>query len=105
MALDPVNADIYVANSGTSSVAIYSPGATGDAAPIGTITGANTGIDWPFGVASDTSGNIYVATCGNICDIHAAPPSLLEFAAGSVGNVAPIRRSAVLAPDSSHRMD
>ncbi len=91
VALDPVNGDIYVANYGVSSVTIYLPDANGDAAPIGTITGPNTGIDNPYGIALDASGNIYVATCGTTCSIHDAPPSVVVFAAGSVGNVAPMQ--------------
>src|SRR3989442_2954795 len=64
IALDPVGR-LYVANSGagasTSSVTVYESGAKGNAAPIDTITGTNTALDQPQGVALDPAGRIYVA--------------------------------------------
>ncbi len=58
---------IYVANisypneNSGSSVLVYSPGSNGNVAPIATISGSNTGLTFPRGVAVDSSGNIYVA--------------------------------------------
>jgi len=73
IAVDP-SGDIYVANegprtcnacgcfpTGPGSVTVYAPGSYGDAKPIATISGPNTGLGLPFGIALDSSGNIYVS--------------------------------------------
>ena len=44
-----------------ASVFVYSAGSHGDAAPLATISGSNTGLMEPCGVALDSAGNIYVA--------------------------------------------
>lgn len=54
-----------------------------DYAPLTDISGSNTGLVNPAGVALDASGNIYVADAGNA--------SIREFAKGATGNVAPLR--------------
>lgn len=86
MAVDAHN-DLYVLNVG-GSVTEYAPGASGDAAPIATIAGSNTGIATPVvgGVALAPNGTLYVLdnTSGN------TPDAIVEFAAHSNGNVAPI---------------
>ena len=60
----------------------FAPGASGNAAPEADITGSNTGLESPEGVAIDSSGNIWVA--------DPAAEAVYEFAAGANGNVAPI---------------
>src|SRR5437870_1049933 len=53
---------IYVANPGNLSITVYGAGASGDAMPIATIRGSNTGLTGgPYGIALDGAGNIYVA--------------------------------------------
>ncbi len=64
--------NIYVADDGpfglgTGSVFVYSARSNGNVAPIATISGSNTGLEDPLGIAVDSSGNIYVADCGD-CD-------------------------------------
>jgi sugar lactone lactonase YvrE len=81
---------IYVTDwSGqTGSVTVYAPGATGNVAPIQTISGSNTGIDNPNAVAVDSKGRIYVSS---------TPPGstagccITIYAKNANGNVAPIR--------------
>ena len=83
VALDSVG-NIYVLNQGTagpSSVTIYTAGSNGNATPTATISGANTGLGRPMGLALDASGKIYV-TNWNDNGITIYPP-------GTNGNVAP----------------
>jgi 6-phosphogluconolactonase (cycloisomerase 2 family) len=78
---------LYVANLGApGSVAVYASGATGNAKPIQDISGSNTGLINPFGVAVDGSGNIYTTTDDDVIAVYAA---------GATGNVAPIREIIV----------
>ncbi len=59
--------NIYVADAGSvangfaPSVYIYAAGSTGNTPPIATISGSNTALIGPSGIAGDFSGNIYVA--------------------------------------------
>src|SRR5271163_2902036 len=57
--------DIYIANEGAQfaggqtydpSITVYPPGSSGNAQPIATITGNNTGLGYPLGLAVDSSG-------------------------------------------------
>jgi hypothetical protein len=83
---------IYVANSDTNIIVGFPAGSFGNVSPTVNIGGTNTGLASPLGMAIDASGNLYVANCGTACSY--GPPgttSIEEFAAGSNGNVAPIR--------------
>jgi len=57
---------IYVADDGnddcddTESVYVYPAGSNGNVKPSATISGNSTGLCFPFGIAVDSSGNIYV---------------------------------------------
>ncbi|HET6275338.1 MAG TPA: NHL repeat-containing protein [Candidatus Cybelea sp.] len=87
---------IYVADylgtqTGTGSnfgaVEVYGPGATGNVAPYGYISGNATGLSGPAGVAiNPLNGNIYVLNDGNY--------SITIYSPGSTGNVAPIGKIA-----------
>ncbi len=76
----------------TQAVTVYAPGATGNASPTTTITGSNTGLYNPIGIALDALGNLYVSNFGNT-DNGASnyATSVTIFAAGSAGNVVPTR--------------
>ncbi|HYB90595.1 MAG TPA: NHL repeat-containing protein [Candidatus Binataceae bacterium] len=83
--------NIYVANLGSSvgqldSVTVYSAGSSGNATPSATISGSNTGLDSPGGIAVDSSANIYVT---NDAAIFGNADNITVYSAGSNGNVAP----------------
>jgi hypothetical protein len=83
--------NIYVGNVGSPGggegrVTVYAAGANGDAAPIQSITGSNTGLVTASGIAVDSDRNIYVLSTGSA--------AMLVFAAGANGNVAPIQTIA-----------
>lgn len=65
-------------------VTVYAKNANGDAAPIQTISGAQTGLNGPDGIGLDSSDNIYVTQ---------NPPNnaVTVFKKGANGDVAPIR--------------
>jgi hypothetical protein len=68
----------------SSSVTVYDGDATGDVAPLRTIQGPTTEIDWPMGVAVDEANNeIIVANNGD--------SSVLVFARTAAGDVQPKR--------------
>ncbi len=89
IALDSAR-NIYVAAvalSGPGSILIFASNSTGTVPPTSTLAGSDTMINQLVGVAVDSAGNVYVAN-GNS---GGAMPSILEFSAGSTGNVAPMR--------------
>ena len=88
MAVD-TSGNLYVANEHgiitTQGITEYAPGATGNVPPVAQITGSNTdliGLIGPTGVALDQKNNIF-AVMNDLA-------RLVEFPAGSNGNVAPI---------------
>jgi hypothetical protein len=77
---------IYVANrghlgAGPNSITVYAPGANGNASPIATITGPNTKLGDPMGIAVDADGTIFVANWEN---------RVTTYAPGANGDVPPI---------------
>jgi hypothetical protein len=73
---------IYVTQAG-NSVLVFPLGASGNTAPLRTISGAQTGLSLPIGMARDSQGNLYVANrTGSTVTVY--PPL-----AG--GNTAPVR--------------
>lgn len=99
------NGTMYVPNTCSDmncrtfgSILIFAPGSNGSSAPTNTIAGANTSVTYPYGIDADAAGNIYVLTEDNYYGANAIGnvqpsinPRILVFAAGSTGNVAPVR--------------
>jgi hypothetical protein len=83
--------EIFVADIDTNEIVGFAPGSSGNVSPNVVIAGTNTNLAWPVGLALDTAGDLYVANCGSSCESSYGPPSVLEFSAGSNGNVSPIR--------------
>jgi sugar lactone lactonase YvrE len=80
--------NIYVANDfafGVGGIDIYPAGSYAAGPPIATITGDNTELSDPFGVALDSSGNIYVLNRGD----NAIDNAITVYPAGSNGDVTP----------------
>ncbi len=100
------NNKLYVANgpfagggsSGPQSISVFNlPLAPGinNVAPVAVIAGANTGLDAIFGLAVDSSGNIFVANLNNKV-LEFAPPPPSSYA--SPTNVAPMFTITTPAP-------
>ena len=80
--------NVYVFDAKTDTISEFAAGATGNVAPIRTISGSNTGLSdgdgFGSGLAvSKTSGDIFVS--------NPASNAILVFAATASGNVAPIQ--------------
>jgi DNA-binding beta-propeller fold protein YncE len=70
---------------GPPSITVYSADARGNVAPLRTIEGPKTQLNWPTGVSLDTErGEVYVA--------NAAGNSINVYSATANGDVAPIRQ-------------
>jgi len=97
--------------NGPGSVSVYAPGSSGNAVPTATIGGPNTGLKFPYEIAVDSNGNIYVMNATHLgfaffCvgkgsksadtrhgvqkDVDRTSGPVLIFAAGSNGDVPPI---------------
>jgi len=74
---------IYVTNSGSVSVTVFELGASGNAVPVRTIAGSNTGLATPLGVGVDPLGNVYVA--------NQSMGTVTVYGPTASGNVAPER--------------
>jgi hypothetical protein len=99
LALDAAG-NIYVTNDRASnSITVYPAGSKGDVAPKAIISGSNTGLSTPRGIAIDSSGNIYVANAsdGVVLDgveediNETGPATITVYPPGSNGNVKPFK--------------
>ena len=75
------NGNLLMANIYGESLNEYPITSRGNVAPLRTISGAATGLDFPDGVDVDTSGNIYVS--------NRFGGSVTEYAPAASGNAAP----------------
>lgn len=97
--------DAGVYTTAPSGILEFAPNANGpNAAPVGVITGSNTDVGYPGGVAVDGSGKIYVLTRDDTgpwpflnVGTPMTNPRILVYAAGATGNVTPI--ATITSPD------
>jgi hypothetical protein len=75
--------NLYVAELGNASVTVTPINASGNAAPLRTVAGANTQIAQNYGVAVDANDQLYVSDLRNA--------TVTVYPAGAFGNIAPIR--------------
>lgn len=92
IAVNPMNGDIYVTSEGVGpssygSILIFPNNANGNVAPSGIIAGPSTGLESNLAVALDGAGNIYSTNYIS----GASRNTVTVYAAGSTGNVAPLR--------------
>lgn len=78
---------LYVANADSSFIAVYSPGARGNAAPVRTIAGDRTRLSRPSGLALDRRDNLYVVNGAQ----PRAQPSVQVYAPDARGEPEPVR--------------
>jgi hypothetical protein len=82
---------VYVTNAAANGgyVTVYPVSASGNVAPAETISGSDTGIQNPYGIAVDARENIYV------CNVYGGGDpgqgSITVFRKGATGNVSPQR--------------
>ncbi len=82
--VDPVHNEIFVANSGTSSILVFSRTANGDVAPVRKIEGSATGLRKPVGLYVDLKNDEVWATSP---ELHSAT----IYPRTANGNVKPLR--------------
>ncbi len=76
-----------VAPSPTAPIVVFAPGATGDVAPLRTLSGTLTTLSFgtPQGMATDSAGNLYVT------NYSSGVSSILIFEPGATGDTPPLR--------------
>jgi sugar lactone lactonase YvrE len=74
---------VWVGNGGNSNINAFALTASGNAAPIATLSGALTGLNGVSGLAFDPVGELWVSSSNN--------DAIEQFAPGATGNVAPAR--------------
>jgi sugar lactone lactonase YvrE len=77
-----VRPGVYLTNAGNDSVTGYPLGQGGDIAPFVDITGPDTGLSTPEGIALDGAGHVFVANEGN--------DTVTEYAPGVSGDSRPV---------------
>jgi hypothetical protein len=77
---------LYVANQDANSIAVFDAGSDGNATPVRTIVGANTGLSTPANIVRDAQGQVYVT--------NYTGQSLTVYAPLAAGNAAPVRTIA-----------
>ncbi|NTW60263.1 MAG: hypothetical protein HGA43_13990, partial [Nitrospirae bacterium] len=78
------NNEIFVTNYNSSSITVYGRTDAGNIAPTRTISGANTGLNFPAGIALDSINNEIFVTNSN-------SSSITVYGRTDAGNIAPTR--------------
>ena len=86
----PSGAHLYVSNyqggsEALGEIAVYASDARGDAAPLSALSGADTGLSYPEGIALDDRGELFVANYNDTVTVYAA---------GAKDDAAPVRTLA-----------
>lgn len=92
VAIDPTTQRLFVADENNNTVQIFAAGANGNATPVAWLSGKNTQIDYPYGIAVDDAGYIYVGNCPQTGTYPQG--AILVFAPGAHGDVKPIQTIA-----------
>ncbi len=79
--------NLWVANPGTNTIALYKPGTNGQFTRAGAIAGPDTGMVNPGRIALDAKDNLYVLSAFSS---SSASPSILRYQAGSIGDAVPV---------------
>jgi hypothetical protein len=79
---------IYVSDVLSNEIYVWKKDAVGNVSPIRTISGSHTLLSEPYGIASDSHGNLWVANGGN--GSFGYGDSVLEFKKGANGDVSPL---------------
>ncbi len=83
--VDPTNNELFVASTGNSSVPVFGRTASGNTAPLRTLSGAATGLVFPQPLTLDLTNNeMFVGNTGSANSITA-------YTRGASGNTAPLR--------------
>jgi hypothetical protein len=88
---------IYATDTVGPGVYVYAAGSTGNASPLQTISGSNTGLSSPTSIAIDASGRIYVSNDPN--GLAQGASSINVFAAGATGNATPL--ATIVGPNTT----
>jgi DNA-binding beta-propeller fold protein YncE len=83
--VDVAHDELFVANSGSSSILVFSRTANGDAAPVRKIEGPATGLKKPVGLFVDVKNDEVWAT-------NPGDHSITIYKRTAQGNAAPLRR-------------
>ena len=92
IAIDPATDTVWAVNESNDSVTEYGHLDQGNVAPALTIAGSKTKLNDPYGIAVDAAGYVYVGNCPQDVTKPPAVGSILVFAPGASGNVAPVQR-------------
>ena len=76
--------ELFVANFNGNSVTVYSRSASGNTAPLRTLSGAATGLNGPRNVALDLTNN-------ELFVVNQSTPSVTVYSLTASGNTAPLR--------------
>lgn len=76
--------EIFVSGFVDNAIWVFKKGASGNVAPIRTISGPETGLSRPAGMAFDSGGHLYVTNTEN------GRNAILKFASDANGNVPPL---------------